>query len=377
MILDWANGLLIRTRSQAVAPPTPAPLAAGPNSLCPDIGRPAVVVIDYERPGGLTLVDPTSRAECDLPFAQTPSGRIVTAAGHIYFPVFDQAANTMTVWTLRSSGEQMPLPFTTVTMENFGPYNFAVSGDGSKIAWARAMPDLETDPPIYRNDLWLANLDGSDQVTLLDQFQQERQYVEPVRFSPDQSTLFYALQPDGLGGNIFSFSGRYHSMYRLPVTGGEPQQIYTCPAENLICIGDILADGSALAYVQPGQGVVVLGSDGQAITTLTPPATDYIGSPVFGPAGQLAFVSAILAQAGEQELPRPNPGAISLAAPPYTGEIQTLLSDNRTVTAWEWLDENRLIYGAMAETGNIGAALITLDGQQIDLSPGPALAVLR
>jgi hypothetical protein len=123
--------------------------------------------------------------------------------------------------------------------------------------------------------------------------------------------------------------------------------------------------------------VVVLGSDGQIISTLTWPATDYIGSPVFGPGGNLAFVSATLTQAGEQALPRPNPGAISLAAPPYTGEIQTVLSDNRTVTAWEWLDENRLIYGVMAENGNIGAALITLDGQQFDLSPGPALAVLR
>ncbi|HXV99756.1 MAG TPA: hypothetical protein VEC93_15135, partial [Anaerolineae bacterium] len=162
MILDWANGLLIRARSQAVAPPTPEPLVTGPNGLCPDISRPAVVVIDYERPGGLTLVDPNSRAECDLPFAQTPSGRIVTAGGQIYFPIFDQEAKTMTVWTLRSTGEQIPLPFTAVTVENFGPYSFAVSGDGSKIAWARAMPDLATDPPIYRNDLWLANLDGSN-----------------------------------------------------------------------------------------------------------------------------------------------------------------------------------------------------------------------
>jgi hypothetical protein len=46
-------------------------------------------------------------------------------------------------------------------------------------------------------------------------------------------------------------------------------------------------------------------------------------------------------------------------------------------TTWEWLDENRLLYGAMDEAANIGTALVTLDGQSSNLSPNFALTVLR
>jgi hypothetical protein len=378
VILDWANSLLVRIRPQAVAPPpTPEPLVIGPEGLCPDIKRPAVLVIDFERPGGVVMIDPAAQAACNFQLNEPSYGRIATAAGNIYYAVYDLAAKTVTVWQLTPAGQQMPLLFTTVDMEEFGPFNFTVSADGSKIAWARAVINMESDPPVYRNDLWVANIDGSGQVTLLDQAEQERSYVEPVRFSPDLNTLYYALQLDGLGGMLFSFAGRYNSVLAVPVSGGEPRVLFTCPEDQPICIGDIALDGSALAYVQPGQGVVVLGSDGQPIATVTPPVTGYIGSPVFGPTGNLAFVSATLAQSDEQATPRPNPGAINLVAPPYTGEVKTILSDNTVIMAWEWLDENRLLYGAMDEAANIGTALVTLDGQSSNLSPNFALTVLR
>ncbi len=379
LILDWVNRLLAQIRPQSVPSPTPEPVVIGPEGLCPDIARPAILVINFQRQGGLTLVDPNSQAACDIQLKQPPYGRIVTSAGNIYYPLYDEAAKTVTIWQLSPKGEQTPLAFTGVSMEQFGPYSFTISGDGNKIAWVRAVPNFEQDPPLYRNDLWVANLDGSGQVTLLDQAEYEQRYVEPVRFAPDNSTLYYALQPDGLGGGMFSFGGRYDSMVSLPTTGGEPHLIFACPeGENMMCIGDIAPTGSALAYVQPGQGVVVLGSDGALLATLTPPATDYIGSPVFGPTGNLAFVSVTLTEAGEQTLPQPNPGAISLVAPPYTGELKTLVSDKTVTAAWEWLDENRLIYGALdPESGNIGTAIVTLDGQSTKLSSNFALAVLR
>lgn len=377
-LLDWANSLLVRIRPQAVAPPpTPEPLVIGPEGLCPDITRPAVLVIDFERPGGVIMIDPSTQVACNFQLSQPPYGRIVTAAGNIYYAIYDLAAKTVTVWQLTPAGQQTPLLFTAVTMEEFGPFNFTVSGDGGKIAWARTVITMESDPPIYRNDLWVANIDGSGQVTLLDQAEQAGSYVEPVRFSPDLNTLYYALQLDGLGGMLFSFTGRYNSIIAVPASGGEPRLLFTCPEGQPICIGDISPDGSALAYVQPGQGVVVLGSDGQPIATVTPPLTGYIGSPIFGPTGNLAFVSATLAQSDEQAMPRPNPGAIHLVAPPYTGEVKTVLSDNTVTTTWEWLDETRLLYGAMDEAANIGTALVTLDGQSSKLSPNFALTVLR
>ncbi|MCL4300337.1 MAG: hypothetical protein KJ077_31675 [Anaerolineae bacterium] len=377
-ILDWANSLLVRIRPQAVAPPpTPEPLVIGPEGLCPDIQRPAILVIDFERPGGVMMIDPTTQAACNFQLLQPPYGHIVTAAGNIYYAIYDLAAKTISVWQLTPAGQQTPLLFTAVNMEEFGPFNFTVSGDGSKIAWARTVINMESDPPTYRSDLWVANIDGSGQVTLLDQAEQEGSYVEPVRFSLDQNTLYYALQPDGLGGMVFSFTGRYNSLLAVPASGGESRLLFTCPEDQPICIGDISPDGSALAYVQPGQGVIVLGSDGQPIATVTPSLTGYIGSPIFGPTGNLAFVSATLVQSDEEAMPRPNPGAINLVAPPYTGEVKTILSDNTVTTAWEWLDETRLIYGAMDEAANIGTALVTLDGQPSNLSPNFALTVLR
>lgn len=377
-ILDWVNSLLVRIRPQAVAPPpTLEPLVIGPEGLCPEIKRPAVLVIDFERPGGLFMVDPATQATCNFQLSQPPYGRIATAAGNIYYAVYDSEAKTVAVWQLTPAGQQTPLAFTTVKMEEFGPYNFTVSDGGSKIAWARAVINMESDPPIYRNDLWAANIDGSGQTTLLDQMEQEHSYVEPVRFSSDQNTLYYAFQLDGVGGMLFSFSGRYHSMVAVPAGGGEPRVLFTCPEGQPICIGDITPDGSALAYVQSGQGVIVLGGDGQPIATVTPPVTEFIGSPVFGPTGNLAFVSANLAQSDEQAVPRPNPGTISLVTPPYTGEVKTLLSDNTVTTTWEWLDENRLLYGTMDEAANVGTAVVTLDGQASSLSPNFALAVLR
>jgi hypothetical protein len=383
VMVDWANGLLIRTRPQAVeAPPTPALPEIGPDGLCPEVSRPAMLIGNFDNPSGLILIDPASQVSCDILLLQPPFGRVLTAAGDIYYPVFDPEAETITVWRLSAAdGSQVPLEFTTVSMEQFGPFSFVLSDDGTKIAWGRAEVNPESDPPIYRNDLWVANIDGSDQVTLLEQVENnESRYVELVRFSQDNSTLFYALQPDGIGGMIFNFSGRFDNLYRVSAAGGESELLYDCStSENLLCIGDISPDGSTLAYTQPAGGAVqVMSSAGSLINTITPPATDYIGPAIFGPTGTLAIISATLAQPEqEDELPRPTPGYISLVEPPYTGQPQTLLSNDGVATIWEWLDDRRLSYGNMDETGSIGTSILTIEGQSTELSPNFPLAVLR
>lgn len=383
VMLDWANGLLIRTRPQAVeAPPTPPLPDIGPDGLCPEVSRPAMLVGNFDNPSGLILIDPASQVSCDILLLQPPFGRILTAAGDIYYPVFDPEAETITVWRLRATdGSQTPLEFTTVSMEQFGPFSFILSGDGTKIAWGRAMVNSESDPPIYRNDLWVANIDGSNQVALLEQVENDdTRYVEPVRFTQDNSTLFYALQPDGIGGTIFNFSGRFDNLYRVSTAGGESELLYDCSTDgNLLCIGDISPDGSTLTYTQPDSGVVqVMGSAGSLVNTITPPATDYIGPAIFGPTGNLAIISATLVQPDQEEsLPQPTPGYISLVEPPYTGEPRTLLSNDGVATLWEWLDDHRLAYGNIDETGSIGTSIVTIEGQSTQLSPNFPLAVLR
>jgi dipeptidyl aminopeptidase/acylaminoacyl peptidase len=338
-----------------------------------------MLIANYDNPGGLIVIDPDNQARCDVLLEPAPFGRIMTAAGNIYYPAFDPDAQTVTIWQLSSTGEQAPLTFTTVDMAQFGPFSFALSSDGTKIAWARTDINFEVEPPLYRNDLWVANIDGSEQVTLVDQVENtEKRYLEPVQFSPDNSKLSYALQPDGLDGSI-EISGRYDNIYSISVAGDQPQLIFACPtAETPICIGDLAPDGNTLVYTDPEAAEVrVISRDGNLINALTPPATDYIGPAIFGPAGKLAFVSATHSQTTSDDLPLPSPGHISLIEPPYSGQPRILLSDNSVATVWEWLDESRLAYGSIDEFGNVGTTIVTIDGQVTELSRNYALAVLR
>ncbi len=381
IIFDWVNGLLLRLRPQPTPPPAEEAPPIGPEGLCPEIQRPAILVADYENPSNLILIDPDSQASCDILLPRPPFGRILTAAGNIYYPAFDPEAETLTIVQLSPGGERAPLTFTTVPMGQFGPFNFVLSGDGRKIAWAQTLIDFEVEPPVYRNSLWIANIDGSDQATLLDQAEAgEARYVELIRFSQDNQILDYALQPDGLGGDIFSFSGRFDNVYRVLAAGGEPQLLFVCPPENRICVGDVSPDGNFLTYSQPGEGMVqVLNTGGGLVNSLPAPATDFVGPAIFGPAGNLAFISASLSQPEEstEDLPQPNPGYLNFIRPPYTGQPDTLLVDNSVAAIWEWLDGDRLAYGPMDEAGNVGTAIVTVTGQVTELSPNFALAVLR
>jgi hypothetical protein len=105
------------------------------------------------------------------------------------------------------------------------------------------------------------------------------------------------------------------------------------------------------------------------------PATDYVERTAFSPSGNLAFMAATLTEGTEEAPPRPNPGNISVIAAPYTGSLQTLLADNRVGALMGWLDENRLVFGLIDETGKPATALLTLDGQVSEVSPDIAVAV--
>ena len=134
-------------------------------------------------------------------------------------------------------------------------------------------------------------------------------------------------------------------------------------SQRPLCIGGISLDGTVLTVVQPDEGSIqVLGPDGGLINTLPLPATDYVERTAFGPNGNLAFFTATLSQADEEAPPLPDPGYISFIVPPYTGQLQTLLSDNSVGTIWGWLDKNRLVYGAIDQAGT-GTSIITIDGQ--------------
>lgn len=378
IIFDWASGLVARLHPQQAEPtPTPGAVVEPSTALCPEIGRPALVTVNVNSPDLLFLVEPDSQASCEFGLSQLPFGRIAIAAGNIFYPVFDAQAKFVSILELKANGEQIPLAFTRMAMEQPGPFDFVVSSDASKIAWAQTEIERESEPPIYRNSLWLADLDGARQITLLDQVENnEIRFVTPIRFSSNGDRLYYALQPD-IGGP--AFSGRYDNLYSIPVAGGQAQLHYACPSsENSICITGFGPDDSVLTVIQPTENTLqIMAKDGGLINTISLPAIDYVERAAFSPNGNLAFVSATLTGGGENEPPAPNPGYISFLAPPYTGQAQILFSDNRVGTIWGWLDETRLIFGALDQAGNTNSSLISTDGQVIELSPNITVGVLR
>jgi len=378
VIVDWVSSLAIRLRpQQAEEVPTPEPVAVGPEGLCPEITRPALLTINFEEsPNTLVLVDPTSQATCDIVLPQAPDGRITAATGNIYYPIFDPEAKATLVWQLDVNGQENPLTFTSVPMEEPGPFDFVISDDGSKIAWTQTVVDFAVEPPVYRNNLWVANIDGTNQIAIIDQVENsDMRFVSPIRFSPNDDVLYYTLQPD-IGGPIYS--GRFDTVYRVSTAGGEAQLLYACSEENPVCVGGLSPNGDTLTVVQPNEGSIqILNSNGGVINSLPLPAVDYVERTAFGSNGNLAFISATLSQSDENAPPLPSPGYISFIAPPYTGEAQILLSNNNIGTLRGWLDENRLVFGSIDQEGNLGTSIVTIDGQVTELLPNVAIGVMR
>lgn len=379
MIFDWVNGLILRLDPQDIAvPPTPELTTLDPAGLCPDISRPALLTVDFETPNVLTLVEPETQATCEVNLSRLPVGRMATAVGAIFYPIFEPESKTVTVLRLSADGEQQLLPFTQLPAEEQSPTDFVVSPDGSTIAWTQTIINTDVDPAQYTNSLWLAQIDGSNKMTVLDHVQnEETRFVAPIRFSADGSRIFYALQPDVPG---LAVSGRFDNLYSVPVAGGEPELVYACPADeqNAFCISGFALDGSVLAIIQPAEDTIqVVDQSGTLINSIPLPATDYVERTAFSPNGSLAFVSATLSQASEEDPLYPDPGYLTVLAAPYTDAAQTLLSDNSVGTLWGWLDDNRLIYGTIDEAGETGTAIVTLEGQTTPLSSQVAVGVVR
>lgn len=377
VILDWVTGLAVRLDAQQANLPAPAePVAVQP--LCPDVPRPAVVTADFENPNLLVITDPTSLARCELTLSRLPAGRIAAAAGSLFYPTYDPETETVVVLQITPAGEQIPLDFTEISAEVQGPADFAVSEDGSAIAWSRTTVDFEVDPPLYTNSLWIAKIDGSQPVAIFDQVQNENgRFVTPVRFSADGSRLYYALQVDI---PELVLSGRFDSLYAVPVGGGEAEELFSCEAAAIVpfCIGGLADDGQTLAILKPESGVFeVMDAAGTVISSVPLPATDYVDRAVFAPNGSLAFVTAALTQADEEAAPVPDPGYLTVLPAPYQGQAQTLLSDGSVGAVWDWLDETHLAYGVLADEGRMNTAVVSLDGTTSETLPNVAVTILK
>jgi hypothetical protein len=257
--------------------------------------------------------------------------------------------------------------------------HFIVSPDGRQVAWSASRPN-ESDQPA--SDLWLAGIDGSMQVQLLTGIPGiDSRFAIPVRFSLDGQRLYYAMQPIGVGGSWVSFSGRYDGLYAIPVAGGQPVQIFQCPAENLLCLGDFSGDGEALhvAYTDSANKTIhVLAADGQPVNQFSFPASDFLGYPTFGPGGELAFYAAAISEHSDG-YPIPTPGTIYLVQPPFDSQPIPVKSGQDIATLIGWLDSEHLVYHSIDPGGNWGTVVTTLSGDPFIWGRGPTqfITVLR
>jgi hypothetical protein len=377
MVFDWINGLILQLRPKPEIVMDPTPTVENPNGLCPEIQRPALILIDFEKPTAVQLMDITTQATCDITLAHPPFGRVMPAGGNLYYPVANQEAKSVTLWRFAADGTQIPLEFTRITMDEPSPYGYVVSDDGAKVAWAQTFINLETDPPVYTNYMWRANIDGTGQETLLDAVDNsELRFASPVRFSSVDNSLYYALQPN-LGGSVLG--GRLDNLYHVPAGVTEAEIVYTCPVEeNPICITGVAVDGSVYTVLDPTTDAVqIIKADGTLLNSIPLPATDYVERASFSPSGKLAFLAAKFTEPeNEGEIPLPNPGYIMVMEPPYTGDARTLLADNSVGTLWGWLNDTSLAFGALGTANGARTALVNLDGQVQEISPLFAVGVL-
>lgn len=373
--VDMAIGLPLRWLEPAAGE---GPLSEEPgveDPLCRQVSRPALLLIDR---GDYYITNPVSGESCLFAFPGELPGLIQSGGEALFFHDMDFTAQTAVVKRLAADGEVTTLSFTEI-----GPpaqfLSFVVSPNGRQVAWSGSRVD-ETGQPV--SDLWLAGTDGAGQIELLTGVPATgNRLIVPIRFSHDGRQLYYTLQPNGVGGSWIAFNGRYDSLFVIPASGGQPVELFRCPAGSLLCLGDFSGEGEALrlAYTDPaGKAIHVLAAAGQEINHFAFPEADFLGYPTFGPGAELAFYTAHIAEHPDG-YPIPQPGTLYVVLPPYDGQPEPVKSDDSLATLIGWLDSERLVYNSVDPGGNWGTATVNLAGEATIWGPGPTqfIAILR
>jgi Tol biopolymer transport system component len=343
--------------------------------LCRQVPRPALLLIDR---GDYFIANPTSAEACQFDFPGELSGLIQSGGEALFYHELDATTQTAVVKRLGSDGTDASLSFTETGLPaQF--LHFVVSPDGRQVAWSASRLD-ESGQAV--SDLWLAGTDGSGLSQLLGGIPgTDNRFVIPIRFSPDGQTLYYAMQPIGVGGSWVAFSGRYDSLHVLPTSGGQPVELFRCPDGSLLCLGDFTGEAEALrlAYTDSAEkAIYVATAGGEVVGQFSFPEADFLGYPTFGPGGELAFYVAAIGEHADG-YPIPQPGAIYLVRPPYDGEPQLVKSDDTVATLLGWLDSEHLVYNSIDPGGNWGAVVTSLSGEAMIWGPGPTqfITILR
>jgi hypothetical protein len=276
---------------------------------------------------------------------------------------FDESRNQLLVSQLAADGTVQEMAFMSPE-DNLGFYSFVLSQDGRQLIWSTSSRVEEK----LHSDLWIADLDGQNEVQLIADWQDNSRVIEPIR--SDGETVYFHAQWEGIGGMWNSFHGRYDSLYTVK-PGGEPQKLFACEDYGLmLCLGDISPDNSVLVYTDyRANNLHLIQADGTAIATI-PLSGDYSGYPTFLANGDLVFYTAVLPE--NENGVAAQPGTLFYLAAPYTGPAREIISGPGIMFPITAYDAEHLIINYNDEQGQWGNALLNLtDSSVAPLQPWP------
>ena len=319
----------------ATEPPATARPETESGAFCPEIARPAMLLF-HTADDSYALFDPAGGQSCPLPFVEAIPGMVVMAQDNFFLATRTTSPEGQAALIRRSlpDGTVEELAYTMVGTPAGATLQaelvaFTLSADARLIAWSVLGPTAGSDLPAP--SLSIANLEtGTVLGSVAPEVGEAPLALLPIRFSEDGSTLYYALQPYGLGGMWSSYVGRYHNLYAIATDGSStPQLIFDCAHLGLgLCLGDFfVVDNTvtALAYVDREAGAVVIhNSAGDVINTIQA-GTEYVGYPTWGPGGELVYYTADLSAAPAAN-PAPAGGFLQRVAP-STAPAETVAGD--------------------------------------------------
>jgi hypothetical protein len=345
--------------SQAMGKSTP---------ICPDLPRPAMV-FQADNGQDYVLRHAASKSECTVQFDPPISRLLLLAADGVYYstPAIGEESTTQRIVHYANDGTLMELPF----LDADSVRSVVISPSGSRVVWSEVrMARTTEDEEMVVSDLYTAGADGSDMRLLHSvdnaaEVERGEPYIawtiQPLRFVGD-SDLLFTIGPDGRGGSWNASTGRYSDLYRASISSGENDLIYECPADDYFsfCIGAISADGAYFAVTNREANEIALFSmDGTPAGTYSGPGQDYTGFPTFGPAGDLVFMTADVA---EDQITIEQ-AYLSLVAKPYETAATTLLREPLSYI-WDWVDAQHILYTAVedGQTVSFSPSLVSSDG---------------
>lgn len=213
--------------------------------------------------------------------------------------------------------------------------NFVVSKDGQKIAWARAARSGTS----LRSAVWVADINGSNQKLLLDNDLGQETYYALLRFTQDNTGLFFSEEKGGRGGYILFGGPNNLSIIRL----ADAAESRIPLPDNTLFVSDISSDDAkvaAVAEINNGEnGVIILDiPSGKTIDLPFKPDLGFGigGAARFSPQG--AHIGYTIAQG--------NPVAESfrVIVAKTAGQIQAELADSEKLLRFEqWLTEGSFL----------------------------------